>query len=296
MTAKIRTRPKLRLLSDAGGESVSFGSWLRRQREVRDISLREIAESSKISLRYLEAFEQDRFDILPARVFAQGFLREYAKYVGLDPDEVVNHYIASQQDVEPDEDGEASAEVKRPAASSNWWFHVLLVLGVAATLVLAALLAFQTERNRSRAPGPATEPAVETERPSLPPPPADVGSEVEPAAPPLAPAPEPTETGPIEPSPAPAVASAPLLVRLRFRERCYAEISVDGARLAPQEHPAGEVVDLAAEREVRLTLGNAGGVDVEVNGRPYALGRGRGQVARDVRIDLETARSLAEAP
>ena len=76
-------------------ETGSFGAWLRRQREVRGISLREIAETSRISLRYLEALEQDRFDLLPAPLFAKGFLREYAKFVGLDPDEVVNYYLSA---------------------------------------------------------------------------------------------------------------------------------------------------------------------------------------------------------
>ena len=58
-------------------ESGSFGDWLRRQRELREISLRDIAERTKISLRYLEAMEADRFDLLPAPIFAKGFLREY---------------------------------------------------------------------------------------------------------------------------------------------------------------------------------------------------------------------------
>ncbi|HEX2225425.1 MAG TPA: helix-turn-helix transcriptional regulator, partial [Thermoanaerobaculia bacterium] len=80
-----------------GPDGGSFGSWLRRQREVRQISLREVADRTKISYRYLEAMEEDRFDVLPAPVFAKGFLREYARYVGLSPDEVVNHYLAVQQ-------------------------------------------------------------------------------------------------------------------------------------------------------------------------------------------------------
>src|SRR4051812_40050433 len=86
-------------------ESGSFGDWLRRQRELREISLRDIAERTKISQRYLEAMEQDRFDLLPAPLFAKGFLREYARYVGLSPDEVVNHYLAVQQQESPEEDG-----------------------------------------------------------------------------------------------------------------------------------------------------------------------------------------------
>ena len=71
------------------GGADSFGPWLRRQREIREIDLQEIADRTKISVRYLKAMEQDRFDLLPGTVFARGFLREYARYVGLSPDEVV---------------------------------------------------------------------------------------------------------------------------------------------------------------------------------------------------------------
>src|SRR5215212_9772661 len=77
--------------------TAAFGDWLRRQREMREISLRDIADRTKISLRYLQAMEDDRFDLLPAPIFAKGFLREYARYVGLNPDEVVNHYLSVQQ-------------------------------------------------------------------------------------------------------------------------------------------------------------------------------------------------------
>src|SRR3954465_2437616 len=86
-------------------DSGSFGDWLRRQRELREISLRDIAERTKISLRYLEAMEADRFDLLPAPIFAKGFLREYARYVGLSPDDVVNHYLSVQSPQESVEDG-----------------------------------------------------------------------------------------------------------------------------------------------------------------------------------------------
>ena len=57
-------------------ESVSFGTWIKRQREARGIELREISDHTKISIRYLEALEVDRFDVLPAPVFTKGFLRQ----------------------------------------------------------------------------------------------------------------------------------------------------------------------------------------------------------------------------
>ena len=63
---------------DLDGGDDSFGGWLRQQREIRGISLREIADASKISIRYLEALETGRFSMLPAPVFAKGFLRQYA--------------------------------------------------------------------------------------------------------------------------------------------------------------------------------------------------------------------------
>src|SRR5436305_13062706 len=96
-------------------EPGSFGTWLRRQRELREISLRDVADRTKISLRYLEAMEEDRFDLLPAPVFAKGFLREYARYVGLSPDEVVNHWLA----VQPSEEGERPADPS-PAAGRSF--------------------------------------------------------------------------------------------------------------------------------------------------------------------------------
>ena len=80
----------------------SLGAWLRAQREARGVGLREIADASKISLRYLEALETDRFEVLPAPVFTRGFLREYARVVGLDPDEVVNLYLVVARDREPE--------------------------------------------------------------------------------------------------------------------------------------------------------------------------------------------------
>src|SRR5215218_7805528 len=116
-------------------ESSSFGDWLRRQRELREISLRDIAERTKISLRYLEAMEADRFDLLPAPLFAKGFLREYARYVGLSPDDVVNHYLSVHSPEElagdPKEDTKVRSRPKpvdpgQPPVRRNWSYGLVL--------------------------------------------------------------------------------------------------------------------------------------------------------------------------
>ena len=73
-------------------ELASFGEELRREREIRGISLKEIADATKISKRFLDAIERNDHKTLPAPVFTRGFVREYARYLGLNADEMVNRY------------------------------------------------------------------------------------------------------------------------------------------------------------------------------------------------------------
>ena len=70
------------------------GAVLRRIRETRGISLRQIANASKVGMRYLEYIEEDRHAYLPAPVYLRGFLQEYARMVGLDPRRVTESYIS----------------------------------------------------------------------------------------------------------------------------------------------------------------------------------------------------------
>jgi transcriptional regulator with XRE-family HTH domain len=70
----------------------SFGEELKRERELRDISLKEISEATKISIRFLEALEQNNYDILPGGIFNRGFIRAYARFIGVDGEELVNAY------------------------------------------------------------------------------------------------------------------------------------------------------------------------------------------------------------
>jgi cytoskeletal protein RodZ len=71
----------------------TFGETLKRERELRKISLREVSEATKIGLRYLEALEGNRFDQLPGGLFNKGFIRAYAKFIGLDGEAMVNAYL-----------------------------------------------------------------------------------------------------------------------------------------------------------------------------------------------------------
>lgn len=70
------------------------GPDLRRFRESRGISLREIATASKVGVRYLEYIEAERREVLPAPVYLRGFIQEYARVVGLDPRHTAESYLA----------------------------------------------------------------------------------------------------------------------------------------------------------------------------------------------------------
>jgi len=78
----------------------NFGETLKRERELRDIPLRDIANATKINLRYLEALEANRFDKLPGGVFNKGFIRAYARFIGADGEALVQRYIEEQAERE----------------------------------------------------------------------------------------------------------------------------------------------------------------------------------------------------
>lgn len=69
-----------------------FGENLRREREMRGITLQEIADTTKISVRFLEAVESEQFSKLPGGIFARSFIRSYAGYLGLDEEQVMAEF------------------------------------------------------------------------------------------------------------------------------------------------------------------------------------------------------------
>jgi cytoskeleton protein RodZ len=75
----------------------SFGDELRRERELRDISLREISEATKINMRFLEALEGNDFAHLPGGVFNKGFVRAYCEFIGVDAESMVNAYLLEER-------------------------------------------------------------------------------------------------------------------------------------------------------------------------------------------------------
>lgn len=309
MTKSRAPEVKVKPRDGAEGSEVSFGAWLRRQREARGVSLREIADSTRISLRYLEALELDRFDALPAQVFARGFLREYARVVGLDADEVVNLYLVAARAGHAPEESLSSPPARPVRVGNPWGYGLLLGAAMVVLLAIAVALSFWAER-RSRASVPSVASVV-------PPPVAVVGA---PGAvdrtdrtdrvtridrdegAPIAPSSTPSAEAPVAPSPGtpgpagaqpgiavsspPATSSrAPLAVMLSFAADCWVEAVVDGRRRPGELRIGGETLTLEGVDSVSLTLGNRAGVTVTANGQPVALPDSGSNVVRSLRLD-----------
>ena len=71
----------------------SFAENLRRERELRNVALRDIAEATKISERFLKALEEDRIDLLPGGMFPRAFVRQYSRYLGLDGERLAAEFV-----------------------------------------------------------------------------------------------------------------------------------------------------------------------------------------------------------
>lgn len=221
--------------SEAKPERESFGSWLRGQREVRGVDLEAIAQSSKINIRYLELLEENRFDRLPASIFVRGFLREYARIVGLDPDEVLNFYRVASAGGEYEGSRETTG-----GSAATWMVGRAVAILVGLALVAAAIVWLATMDR-------------------------DPGEEVETMAPPL------TETAPELPPAEPQVERA-LRVTIEFRGTSWVDGYADGERAVSELRVQGESLTVAADEEVRLTLGNVAATTIEVNGEPFEHG------------------------
>ena len=119
----------------------SFGETLKRERELRQISLREISEATKISLRYLDALEKDDFRHLPGGVFNKGFVKAYAQFIGVDPEAMAMAYLEEERRQSaaapsPQGAGVSLSREPRPLSGMRYWIAALIV--ALALLVLAA--------------------------------------------------------------------------------------------------------------------------------------------------------------
>lgn len=148
----------------------SFGQYLKGLREDAGKSLEEIAENTKIAVTNLEFLEQDRYDLLPPRVFVKGFIRSYVQELGLNPDESIGRFDEfTKQGELPDYEEEEHPvfHQKAPGGSfvnSSWFTLALTAAGVVSISIILLTGVSRLFWWETGSGGP--QPAVKTVQPS----------------------------------------------------------------------------------------------------------------------------------
>ncbi len=252
--------------------ALTFGEELRRERLIREVSLEEISAATKISMRLLSALEKSDVTRLPAPVFTRGFIRAYARHLGIDPDEMVNAYLADlapggQREARPTKGRLRSRFLRgrRGAAGT-------IVISVTGVLLLLGLIA-----RPQRHPGPAAPAAVRRVAPVK-------FKNVS-----VSPGPVPAMQE--ETSTAPAQGPGGVSMLLEFDQDCWVQVSADGQPVFSGLILRGAKRQFDAREGFRLTLGNAGGVRVTIDGHPLEPLGGAGQVVRDLPLPVRLTQS-----
>jgi cytoskeleton protein RodZ len=257
--------------------SSSFGETLKRERELRQISLREIAEATKINLRYLDALEKNEFRHLPGGVFNKGFIRAFSQYIGIDAEGMVESYLeelrrqeARAEEKEKERGRRAAGESRRAATPSGpsrsrriLWIVVvaLVVLAIAGTFGISRFL-HRRGRGMPASPAPVGAPAPET---SPPPEASPAGAPPEGAA-----GKPPTETE--------AIATPPRIegvaVRIIVDRPVHGSITCDGRVVHVLDAlPQGALLNVNCREVLVLDADDAGALSVGVDGgTPVRLG------------------------
>jgi cytoskeletal protein RodZ len=250
----------------------SVSEELRRERDLRGISLEEISDETKIGIRFLEAIEAGRLEIIPGEFYRRACLRAYALYIGLDADRVLSTYKyesalhpATPQLVQENREGESDSSSK----TARW-----MVLLVAAVVLGGAAVAVW----------PVGEAADPSETPTIPPPPVVAENEPVESFPRNQAVGEPVVRTEIEEA---SAAGFNLRVRIKVNEPCWLEVFADDELAAEGLMLRGFDKEFGASEQIRFSLGNAGGVSIWLNdGTGVSLGR-PGQVRKDIVITPE---------
>ena len=265
----------------------SFGERMQREREMRSITLDEIAEHTKISKRNLTALEGENFSQLPGGIFNKGFVRAYAKYLGIDEEQAVSDYLAAETEKlrkkvpipidAADTTGRMEmAAVDRLAGSDEEPQPDQAAGFMKAAISLVVLLGicglgykWMQSRKISAPPSESKAQVVQAAAP--------------PAVQPLSPAPVPTSSsgapqtmnGPQTLAPAPegkaAASSTPagaFNLALTTKEESWVQVKADGKVLLEGVLAPNSNKSFDANSELVIKLGNAAGVELAYNGKP----------------------------
>jgi len=229
----------------------SVGDTLRRARIARGLSIEDVENALHVRPHYVQAIETDDFALLPPTVYTRALIRDYARLVGLDPADLLDRSSVPMRPQDRNPIRPAISPIDRPPLIS--WKAIAIA---AAVLLCAGFFVYlysqlssfadSIDAGQARAQVLPTQPsrsisALLTPLPTS--------------------APGPTETP--EPTPTPI---SGLLVEARVTERSWVQVWTNGRSELAQTLTAGTTRQFKADNSVRMRVGNAGGVDITVNG------------------------------
>jgi cytoskeleton protein RodZ len=248
------------------GRVESFGTRLKKERERRKITLEDISVSTKIGTRFLIALEEDQFDQLPGGIFNKGFVRSYARHLGLDEAQTISDFEAASAPAAP-ESPPADAPVleamavrvpesvrKRREKGGIPWEAFALTLLIAA--LFFALWGFHS-RQKPREPNVSLPSNTAADTPN-----ATETASSQPHSPePAAPGAETTSPAAVTPN------AGAFVVQITARQAAWVAISVDGQQTVEDTLAASAQKSIEAHNQVVVKTGNVGGLDISFNGK-----------------------------
>ena len=253
------------------------GDILREERERQRMTIPEIEEGTSIRASYIEAIESGEYDKMPGRVYAKGFVRNYANFLNLDSEEIVKQFVAEisppvevveqTKEVTPEPKGKSfSVSGRRLEEVSNRFSSNHLVAAIIALAVLVGGFFYFKGSGTEVAQSDVTKPQevqqvqqTKTETPA-------------PAQPPA----ESVVATPAAAAPAPKVDGVNL--QASFSDDCWMLVTVDGNVVYEGVITAGQVMDWKGNTNVNVRVGNAGAVDFVMNGQNFGKLGGDGDV------------------
>ncbi len=242
----------------------SLGQDLKRERELRGISLKEISSSTKISLRFLQALEEDKLDILPGNFFIKAILRTYAKFIGLEEDHVLNKYYEASLELEQSLESKQIKRKTRPVVTKNikkLIYYLALIIILLLFLFFLYYLFFLKKQTSPAIEAPKASTFLQEEN-TLPP------SRTESLA----------EFIPEEEN---------LTIEISFLEETWLQVWADSVLKVGGLKQPGEILMIKAYEELLLHIGNAGRISYTLKNRQGKQLGPSGSVIRNLRITLE---------
>lgn len=257
----------------------TVASELKSEREKRKISLSQIAAETRISLRHLESLEEGRFADLPGGIYNRAFLKAYCEILNLDPHEIMQRYDAENS---PAADRVPKSKTHTPQKTSSLRISPFIIWGI---ILLFSAGGIFFGRKWIYPYFTHSAPAAVQYEPMQPP----VNATANPAASsnstpvaqanamPESKAPEPADqqpaadqaiAAPAQPLPVTASDANALRLEIRATETCWISINRDGNPVLKKTMQPGEIQSFNAVEKFLLVVGNAGGIQLTINGKP----------------------------